>query len=365
MEYNYNSLTISNKKASGKKLTAAEQEELVYSHNIIGAVEYRLGVCESYAKTYQMLLNYVGVDNIYIVGTDVDTNSGHAWNAVKMDNGTYYFVDATWDDKLETHRYFAKGYTVFDDNHAVSSAGKVNAEYFYPLPSTIPTADYNCQSNSPTLKTQMDQFSFYITKDNTVTITKNLQSAQKVTLPTQILGFDVKGIGQDAFFNSSALTEIVIPDGVTDIGSGAFFVSLKKSAGVTIPKSVKSIGSYAFGYTNSAAGNYKYNGDYTALAPKKITGFTISCYRNSAGYRYAADNGFNYILLDGAYLDGDADGSGSVDVSDVLIIQQFIAGWKVDIDEKAADIDGDGILSVTDALLVQQLIAGWNILRDG
>ncbi len=58
---------------------------------------------------------------------------------------------------------------------------------------------------------------------------------------------------------------------------------------------------------------------------------------------------------------GDADRNGSVDVSDVLIIQQDIAGWTTSIDKDNADVDGDGVITVQDGLLIQQKIAGWDV----
>lgn len=58
---------------------------------------------------------------------------------------------------------------------------------------------------------------------------------------------------------------------------------------------------------------------------------------------------------------GDADRNGSVDVSDVLIIQQDIAGWTTSIDKDNADVDGDGAITVQDGLLIQQKIAGWDV----
>ena len=63
--------------------------------------------------------------------------------------------------------------------------------------------------------------------------------------------------------------------------------------------------------------------------------------------------------LPAAFLAGDADNNGKVDVSDVLLVQQYLASWDVDIDLDAADYDGDGEVNVGDVLLTQQKIAGW------
>ncbi|MBR6337577.1 MAG: hypothetical protein IKR76_07575 [Ruminococcus sp.] len=339
----------------------------VYSHNVIGAVYNRTGVCESYAKAYQMLLNYVGIDNFLVIGTDLYSGGGHAWNAVKMDNGTYYYVDPTWDDKRDTHKYFAKGSTVFDADHAVRENAS-GAGYYYTMPANIPTGDYSCQANNPTLYNQMSQFSFYINEDNTVTLVSYLQNAQKVNLPTEILGFTVKALGIDALFNKTALTELVIPEGITTIASGATFNTLFSSSAkkITIPKSVTSIGDCAFGYiAGQSASGYQYTGDYSIFAPKKISGFTIYCYKNSAGCKYAVDNGFDYVLLDADEVEiipGDANGDGEVTVMDVLLIRQSLAGWSIEINELAADVDANGVVNVLDVLLIRQSLAGWNVV---
>ena len=63
-----------------------------------------------------------------------------------------------------------------------------------------------------------------------------------------------------------------------------------------------------------------------------------------------------------ARIPGDADGSGEIDVSDVLMIQQYIAGWSVSINKENADVDGDGEITVDDAILIQQKIAGWSVV---
>ena len=55
----------------------------------------------------------------------------------------------------------------------------------------------------------------------------------------------VTSIGSYAFYNCNSLTEITISEGVTSIGDSAFRVCIELTE-ITIPKSVTSIGSYAF-----------------------------------------------------------------------------------------------------------------------
>lgn len=80
-----------------------------YAHNILGILEIGEGVCESYAKSFQMMLNYCGVENVFVSG---DAGEPHAWNLVKLDDGKWYWFDLTWDDTPgfmwgTSYRYFA------------------------------------------------------------------------------------------------------------------------------------------------------------------------------------------------------------------------------------------------------------------
>lgn len=64
------------------------------SHTVYGALINDLAVCDGYAKTYQLVMNMLGIECEYIDG---DAGGGHAWNFMKLD-GKYYWMDVTWDD---------------------------------------------------------------------------------------------------------------------------------------------------------------------------------------------------------------------------------------------------------------------------
>lgn len=71
-------------------------EDAEWAHNVMGVFERGRGVCESYAKAFQLLLNYCGIENILVAG--VSNGEDHAWNMAKMDDGEWYWFDLTWDD---------------------------------------------------------------------------------------------------------------------------------------------------------------------------------------------------------------------------------------------------------------------------
>lgn len=123
----------------------------VSAHNVLGVLLEGAGVCESYAKTFQLLLNYIGIENIYVSGRSYDEL--HAWNLVQLDDGEWYWYDLTWDDQPNlmfgvAYNYFCvtdetlvrwtdgsmDKHTVFAEDHIPDSSGAMGIDYFYELP---------------------------------------------------------------------------------------------------------------------------------------------------------------------------------------------------------------------------------------
>ena len=107
-------------------------EDAHWAHSIFGAVCLNQGVCETYAKTYQMLLNYYGIENVYVTGVAGAEN--HAWNMVKLDDGLYYYVDATWNDTGYSEQYFACGENTVTVSHTPNLPTGTGVAFLYELP---------------------------------------------------------------------------------------------------------------------------------------------------------------------------------------------------------------------------------------
>ena len=97
----------------------------------------------------------------------------------------------------------------------------------------------------------------------------------------------MESIGYEAFKGCTKLKSVTIPDSVTEIERFAFegCTSLKS---VTIPDSVTSIGGMAFGYYYDGDNGYQ-----------KIPDFTVYGELNSAAQRYADNESFNFIPVNG------------------------------------------------------------------
>ena len=122
----------------------------IRAHNILGVFIDGEGVCDSYTKAFQMLLNYCDIDNVYVNGY---AGESHAWNLVCLDDGQWYWYDLTWDDQPQwmlgiRYNYFCVSETdyvkwndgstkksgKFLDDHTPAEPGGVGVNYSYALP---------------------------------------------------------------------------------------------------------------------------------------------------------------------------------------------------------------------------------------
>lgn len=102
-----------------------------WAHNVIGSFDKGKGVCESYAKVYQLVMNALGYESIMVAGTS--NGEGHVWNLVKLD-GEYYYIDCTWDDTTNSKNYLLRGSYEFAFDHTNYTTSGSGETYQYALP---------------------------------------------------------------------------------------------------------------------------------------------------------------------------------------------------------------------------------------
>ena len=109
----------------------------------------KTAVCQGYANLFYRLANDAGIDCRIITGT-ADGGNGvwgpHAWNIVKMDDGKYYCLDATWDEGRSSYSYFLKGTAAFNKDHLVDTGEK--ATYFW---SQYPVSNMDFAPDAPAI----------------------------------------------------------------------------------------------------------------------------------------------------------------------------------------------------------------------
>lgn len=77
--------------------TAGSVLECKYSQNIYSGIVTGETVCAGYARGFQYLAAFLGIDAAYAVSVNNERGVGHAWNLVQID-GDYYYTDVTWMD---------------------------------------------------------------------------------------------------------------------------------------------------------------------------------------------------------------------------------------------------------------------------
>ena len=108
----------------------------------------------------------------------------------------------------------------------------------------------------------------YTNNNGAITITGYTGPGGNVSIPSTIEGLVVTGIGDSAFFLSTNIAKVTIPNGVTNIGDHAFNGS--SLAGVTVGNGVTTIGSNAFGFCHSLT---------NVIIPDSVT-----CIKDGAGW---------------------------------------------------------------------------------
>ncbi len=86
-------------------------------------------VCAGYAKAFKLVLDRLGINNIYVTG---DAGGPHAWSCAELDGEAYLF-DLTWDDPIEgPSLYIGHSYFGLTDMQ-ISFTHKADEELFrYP-----------------------------------------------------------------------------------------------------------------------------------------------------------------------------------------------------------------------------------------
>ena len=174
------------------------------AHSIIGAIE-GTGVCESYARTYQLLCTYYGINNIFV------KSESHAWNIIQLDDGIYYNVDCTWDDSGDTptYKYFAKGTDSFYQTHTPCTPEGIGSYFQYDLPE-ISTSDYKVpvatetttETTTTTMETTTTTTETTTTTTETTTTTSETTTTTPITTTSTTAPQPIKGdINGDGIFN--------------------------------------------------------------------------------------------------------------------------------------------------------------------
>ena len=194
---------------------------------------------------------------------------------------------------------------------------------------------------------------------------ENSNYLKKVVLPSTI-----KVIGEAAFADNEALTDINIPKSVKTIGDSAFEVCISMEK-INLPEGLVTIGPRAFTWCQSLTSvtipaSVKTIGEKAFFNCGTITGnenFFITCTKGTAGEKYAINNNIEHKTLSGKSVKGDLNGDGSVNVTDISMLSAHVKGKKKLANDSYADLDGNGKVNITDISMLAAHVKGIKLLK--
>lgn len=212
-----------------------------WAHNILGLFnedEKKGGTCETYSRAFQLLLNYAGIENVFVTGTA--GGGAHSWNLVKLDDGNWYWCDLTWDDTPDITYGVSYDYFMVNDTQIIGTGAKIFPEtHVHETPSGTGTSFlYDLPTRSPITYSNKDIAALYKTFNTT-----NAMYAVSGYNTVQLISFVAKGdieIPEEVIYAGKTYTVISIgafKDGKFVDGT----VLRGEETSVKIPKTVKYI----------------------------------------------------------------------------------------------------------------------------
>jgi len=175
-------------------------ESVHQCHSPVGVLVYGVGVCESYAGAYQLLMDRAGVTCISVVGT---AGEPHGWNMVRID-GVWYQVDCTWDDPTggkERHAYFLIPDSVMERDHNWDRTvypACTDDRYAFPASGTYAGFDYTYEAGA-------------------IGIQAYHGTDEIVVVPDKINNLPVTWIADGCFSNVTTMKYLVVSEGIQEI----------------------------------------------------------------------------------------------------------------------------------------------------
>lgn len=341
-----------------------------FAHSIAGSLnkKYGGGVCESYAKTFDLLMNRYDVPCFYAAGTA--NGGGHAWNYVQLDDGNWYCVDSTWDDPVSTSGTHYLRYTYFNmpnaDFHANRVVGGDYMSYENLMPQCSDSKAYYTASPNTIVGTAPNGDRVFkapdVSEEETRTVTTVAETSTETTTKAYEYSTEVTTCNLQVAASDSVKKIILEKENgnwvASQFNTGTPIVMLSSGSGEL---SVVTDGVCTLTYTaqlRSATAKLYLDGQEvkTHTSTERNT-IIIPQGLHKISWVFEVQSGGQGILYNLTATDkGDVDENGVVDLKDVITIFGYET---LPADgELYADINGDGVVGSADAAMLLKKIAG-------
>ncbi len=317
-------------------------------------------VCAGYSNAFKLLCDCYGIPCVTVRGTD-NTKGNHMWNYVKMDDGYWYAVDATWDDQTESSQkifydYFLVGGNsaatdfdnlTFNESHLNSGYWDAQKSYLFSYPNLasekyVPAADPDPEPTptpepEPTPNPGEGKINLTDEKNNTGIVISadegvldkdtvlNVEEKQPDPEKPNRVTYDITLTlnGENVQPNGEVTVKIPVPEAFAGKKCRVYYIEVKDGAENPI--------------------------DMNAVIEDRFLVFTAEHFSE---YVVAYDDNPPIIL-------GDVDGSGTINDRDSIQLDRYLAEWDNEIDIAAADFNTDGKVNDRDSIALARTLAGW------
>lgn len=389
------------------------------SYNLKGILINKIGVCQSYAYAYKYILKKLGVECDLVSSAPMN----HMWNIVKID-GQWYHVDVTWDDPTwdrfgkVNHNFFLCSdadfqtsnnkhsaiheqwnaiaectSTIYDDAVWTDSSSAIVFDsenmYISHPDGKIVSYDRDDYTNKATVYTVTDKWMITGTQYYPGSFAKIAiyNSRIYLNLSREIISMACDGTDIKTEFNSPVnIWGIVLDDNLlyyTTVNDyyDSSLKALPSTGNITIgsvelASILIQLPSYKFGVgqripieivVNSGADESEVllsiigGSQYATLSNKVLTPTGKGTVRLRAESMHDSSV-YNEVDVNIESVFGDADGNGSIDIADAVLLAQFLAGWSVSFSTGAEmDLTLDAAVDIGDAVMLAQYLAGWEV----
>ncbi len=343
-----------------------------------------------------MCNEFLGIDAaVRYAVNDPGAGSGHR-NAVVCIDGKYYEAEAGFVGTAPRYYYIREladgfsfkscsdGYAMYQydgmesnvvipetyNNTPVTEIGGAVVFYngweeFAPvsvtIPSTVKRIDSFAFSDIKSLQ------AFYVDEGNEVFCSEDgvIYSEDKNTLFAYPSGKEgvfavpegTERIGAYSVYYANKLSEVVITEGVTHIGEGAFG-DCRMLSRVSLPDSLQSIENFAF-YNDSSLTDIYIPESVTEMGDNVFSNTdTLTIYGEEDSYaqEYAQSKDIKFAVK----IMGDTEQDGEVNIKDATAIQKYLAeiiSFST-MQKDVADFNKDGKITIADATAIQKKLAG-------
>ena len=256
-----------------------ENESYVLKYTAYAALVNKTAVCQGYANLFYRLALELGVDSRLIAG--IGNGGPHAWNIVKLD-GKYYNLDATWDATYVQAgydcAYFLKCTETFDDHYRNDEYTTDSFNAAYPMGETdyAPAEAVTGGTIGENLNWSFDEGILIIS--GTGDMAENpegmpwVQAGHKDSIYAVVIAEGVTSVAAQAFYGHSDLSLVLLPDSMKVIGDGAFSECGCLDT-MVMPAGITSVGSGVF--AGSSIEGVGFWGDLPEMDENAFAGVTI------------------------------------------------------------------------------------------